>query len=80
MKIYTISPKPAEFVVTFLTTDYPSILEPGPREGQFFLTQTVKKWQAINDIKLFLTIENNIATMKFLTDEDAEFFYEEWAK
>jgi hypothetical protein len=78
MKIYTVPPKPAEFIVQFAVTDHPHILEPGPKEAQFFLTQSVKKWQAINEIKLFLTIENNTATLTFLTMEDAELFYEEW--
>ena len=78
MKIYTLPPTPAEFIVEFAVKDHPRIVEPGSKEGQFFLTQPVKKWQAINNIKLFVTIDNNIATVKFLTLEDAELFYEEW--
>ncbi len=36
MKIYTVPPKPAEFIVQFAVTDHPHILEPGPKEAQFF--------------------------------------------
>lgn len=71
--------------VTFWGNDYPKVFEEGSHQDQYFLSQAVKSWLVVNDIKIFVTYNCGDMgggvpefTLEFLSESDAMQFIEAW--
>lgn len=69
--------------VIFDYNENPNLVEPSSQKDEWTLTQNVKSWLAINNIKVFMkyTIgDSPTITMDFPSPDDANYFIETWGK
>lgn len=87
MKYRYVKPKQEKHFVTFHQRNHKTVVEPGANYGEWTLTQSVKSWLAINNIKVFVEYDCGdwgegppTVSMEFLSESDAKDFIDTWGK
>lgn len=66
--------------ISFQISDRPDLIEPGPFEGSWHLTQPLKSWLVKNDVKVFVEYKEDLAVFRFNTLHDTDEFARDWSK